>query len=194
MASPVLFVVAGTPGSGKDELIRAVADLGDQHAQIVPKHTSRARQDDDGVEMICPGDSGYALDDCDLIYSNFDTKYGVQTPIVWQGLQAGRSQLLVVSDVEAMTKLRRQFGEVARLLYVHSVLTEDDFVRQAERHAYGKDYLEPRVAKYWSAFDVYVKNIAYFDHVLIHAGADEDLYDQIFRLFRAYERGDIHLG
>ncbi len=72
-----LVVIVATPGSGKDQLIRAIHDLGARHAQIVPKHTSRERWDNDGSEMICPGDTGCNVDACDIRYKNYGDWYGI---------------------------------------------------------------------------------------------------------------------
>lgn len=185
--TPRLIAVAGTPGSGKDELIRAVHDLGVGHAEIVPKHTSRERRAGDGDEMVCLGDPGWDLDGCDVIYENFGERYGVRVGTVWAGLARGVFQVLVVSNVEALNALRDRFGDLMTCLYVHSEMREEDFrAREGEED----EYVSKRVADYWSAFDVYIRNLDLFDHVLIHAGPPEDLFDQIFRLFRAYEQGD----
>ena len=37
--------------------------------------------------------------------------------------------------------------------------------------------------------DALIDNFLAFDRVFIFSGAPEDLYDQIFRVFRAYESG-----
>jgi hypothetical protein len=184
-----LYIVVGTPGSGKDELVRAVKILGENHAGVVPKHTSRTRQSDDGEEMICVDDSGYDLDSCQITYLNFDDQYGIRTDYVWKRLRDGISQVLVVSNADAIRELLIEFDSFVTLVYVHSVMTEADFTRQAQQYKWSQKYEQDRSQKYWEAFDIYVRNIRAFDHVLIHAGDNEDLYDQIFRLFRAYERG-----
>jgi hypothetical protein len=69
--TPRLFVIVGTPGSGKDLVIRAVNDMGSHHAQIVPKHTSRKRRRNDGNEMVFHMDPEYDLDGCDIKYENY---------------------------------------------------------------------------------------------------------------------------
>lgn len=188
--TPRLIAVAGTPGSGKDELVRAVNDLGVGHAEVVPKHTSRRRRADDGAEMICKGDDGWALDDCDVQYENFGTRYGVDAERIWEGIARGVFQVLVVSNTGALNDLRNRFGGLVLCVYVHSEMREEEF----RAHASGgstsvasDSYVERRVQEYWAAFDVYVANMALFDHVFIHAGPPEDLFDQIFRLFSAYE-------
>lgn len=185
-----LYIVVGTPGSGKDELVRAVRMLGETHAGVVPKHTSRERHSDDGDEMVCINDPGYDLDSCQLTYGNYKSRYGVRTDLVWEGLKRGVSQVLVVSNAGAIRQLIKEFDAFITLVYVHSVLDESDLEAQALQHAgWNADYLQARRENYWDAFDFYEQNVTAFDHVLIHAGANEDLYDQIFRLFRAYERG-----
>lgn len=191
MGAARLFAVVGTPGSGKDELVRAVRNLGESHAAVVSKHTSRKRQPDDGDEMICSDDPEFDLESCQVTYGNYSDRYGVRTDRVWAQLRRGVSQVLVVSNAEAIQSLIKEFGTFVTLLYVHSVVTEEDFRAQAQELGYSTDYATERIDKYWDAFDIYVRNILAFDHVLIHAADNEDLYDQIFRLFRAYERGAI---
>lgn len=185
-----LFIIVGSPGSGKDLLIRAVNDLGAQHAEIVPKHTSRQRWDDDGNEMICVWDPEHDLANCDIIYENYGDKYGIKGGEIWEGLSKGVFQVIVVSDVDAINKLRRVFGELVVLVYVHSEVDADEY-QCIEAHGKDSEYVQCRVAEYELAFNVYLENFLAFDHVLIYSGLKEDLFDQIFRLFRAYE---IDLG
>ncbi|MBN1487119.1 MAG: hypothetical protein JW981_05710 [Anaerolineae bacterium] len=184
-----LFVVVGTPGSGKDFLIRAVHELGFHQVQIVPKHTSRDRRPSDGDEMICPGDPGYNLSGCDIIYENYGDYYGIDFDKVWRGLRQGVFQVVVVSNIEALDRLREVFGQLMVLVYVHSGMDANEY-RDAEL-VYGGDanYVERRAEQYRLAFDVYLQNYLAFHHVLINSGVPEDLLDQLFRLIRAYERG-----
>lgn len=185
MHTPRLVVVVGDPGSGKDFVIQAVGDLGAQHAEIVPKHTSRNRRPDDMSEMICADDPEFDLDACDVVYENFDTFYGLETKRIWKGIEEGAFQVAVVSEVGAINTLRSIFGSLLILVYVHSQLTEEEFQQQAEEE---DEYVRRRLADFRRAFRVYVRNFAAFDHVLIWSGDRENLSDQIFRLFRAYER------
>ena len=50
---PKLFIIAGHAKSGKDEIIKAVDDMGRLQASIIRKYTSRRQDEDDGKEMIC---------------------------------------------------------------------------------------------------------------------------------------------
>jgi guanylate kinase len=188
--TPRLFVIVGTPGSGKDLLIRAVNALGSRHADIVPKHTTRARRNDDGNEMIFPGSFGHDLDSCDIRYENYGDQYGIQSERIWQGLRDNRFQVAVVSDLNAIKELQQIFGQLMVLIYVHSNKNIDEYRIEEARHGDFK-YVERRVEEYVQARQLYLDYFLAFNHVLISAGLDEDLYDQIFRLFRAYERGEL---
>jgi guanylate kinase len=188
--TPRLFVIVGTPGSGKDLLIRAVDVLGSRHADIVPKHTSRARRQDDGDEMICPGDPDYDLVNCDIQYENYEDQYGIQSERIWEGFRKNRFQVVVVSDLDAIRQLQQIFGQLMVLIYVHSEKSIEEYRSEEAKHG-DLSYVERRVQEYEQARQLYLEHFLAFNHVLISAGLDEDLYDQIFRLFRAYERGDL---
>jgi guanylate kinase len=190
MTSPHLFVLVGASGSGKDLLIRAIDTMGLRYVDIVPKHTTRARRDDDGDEMICFDDANYDLESCDIQYENYSDQYGIQSERIWQGLEANRFQVIVVSPINAIKKLQKIFGNLMILVYVHSQVSAEEYRQEAIQ--YGEiSYVEKRTDEYLLAFDVYLRYFLAFNHVLIYTGLDEDLYDQLFRLFRAYDRGDL---
>jgi hypothetical protein len=192
--TPRVFVIVGGPGSGKDDLIQAVRDLGTRHAAIVPKHTSRRRRHGDEDEMICSDDANFALDACDVRYDNYGDAYGISSQAIWDGLSAGISQALVVSSITGINALRERFGELLVLVYVHSELTQDQYVAIQLPEGDAHDlYSARRAAAYRDAFRLYVENILAFDHVLLASTMKEDLYDQLFRLFRAYETGRVNI-
>lgn len=174
-----IFVIVGGKNSGKDEIIRAVQDLGGLHAQMIPKFTSRIRQKDDGKEIRCnykflkngagkykivsqENDENY---DCDIVYFKNDNYYGIDTHKIWNGLRKQKFQVIVVSEVDAINKLIEKFGSLVVLIYVHGMDEEEDLFE----------------------FRLFLENFNEFDHVLIAENQKEDLYDQLFRLFRAYE-------
>ena len=204
--TPKLFLIVGSPASGKDELIRAVSTLGKLHAAIVPKHTTRRWQAGDGDEMICREiidkngeyilNPNYHMENCDIQYCNYGTQYGVRSTEIWDGLRAGIHQVLVVSNVNALNALKRIFGGLAIALYIFSDVSKEQYIqneiRKLKRKGLSEDtiseeYMRKREENFDMAWNLYVDNFMLFDHVFIFAGRDEDLYDQIFRLFRYYE-------
>ena len=186
-ANPVIFVVVGTPGSGKDLLVQATNDMGVLHCRIVPKHTDRKRQADDSNEMICVDDEGHDLEGCDLTYSNYNNRYGIKLDLVWDQLKMGVAQVVVVSNIDAINCLCRAFGRMVKLVFVHSEMDEEKY--RIEQHVLGNsdEYVNARVDAYNQALGLYFRNLTLFDHVLIYADSKEDLFDQIFRLFSHYE-------
>lgn len=213
--TPKLFIVVGNPASGKDELISAVNILGSLHAEIVPKHTNRPWRPGDDKEMICklmPDPAGddlpliinnkFDLEGCDITYTNYDTQYGIKTGEIWDKLCTGISQVLVVSNKDALNKLKRKFGSLAVILYVYSQVTKNEYLLKEKEKEEKKaksdlnykiniDYLNLRAKNFDEAWKLYENNFMLFDHVFVYADKEEDLYDQIFRLFRAYEKGLI---
>lgn len=182
--NPKIFLVSGSPGSGKDVLIRAVNDLGKFHAVIIPKHTSRTRRPDDEKEMICVDDPNYDLEHCDITYDNYDDMYGIKTKEIWKVIQKRIYPVIVVSNPNAINKLKEIFNDLIVLLYVHSEKTAEEFKNHENLDDH---YTLKRADKYRDAFNMFLRNYLSFNHVLIYSGSEEDLFDQIFRLFNYYE-------
>lgn len=213
--TPRLFIVVGNPASGKDELISAVNILGSLHAEIVPKYTNRTWRAGDDVEMICEWipdpnnevgnyirNENYDLEGCDIVYVNYETTYGIKTNNIWDKLQKGVSQVLVVSNKEALNVLKQKFGKLAVILYVYSQITREEYLEREKNKEKKKllddinyvsnpNYLRQRADNFDMTWNLYEDNFMLFDHVFIYADKEEDLFDQIFRLFRAYEKGLI---
>jgi ribose 1,5-bisphosphokinase PhnN len=208
--TPRLFLIVGNPASGKDELIAAVNTIGSLHAEIVPKHTDRKWRVGDDEEMICaqmpdPKNENkiipnpvFDLDNCDVIYENYSNKYGIKTADIWDKLRNGVVQVLVVSNKNALNQLKGKFGKLAVVVYVYSQITREEYLAQERKkqkegphHQIDEKYLQTRAENFDMSWKIYVENFLLFDHVLIYANRQEDLFDQIFRLFKAYEKGFI---
>jgi ABC-type dipeptide/oligopeptide/nickel transport system ATPase component len=182
-----IMVVVGTPGSGKDILIQAVNDLGTLHARIVPKHTTRRRQKDDGGEMICSDDARYDLDGCDIKYRNYGDSYGMKSSEIWSFVRDEICQVIVISNVTAINSLLRIFGDLIKLVFVHSEIDREQYRKEQAVLGKPSSYIESRFDDYDKAFNMYYSNFTNFSHVLIYANSKEDFFDQIFRLFTHYE-------
>ena len=183
-----IFLIVGTPGSGKDILIRAVKDMGSLHAVTVPKHTSRRREGDDGPEMICSDDPEFDLENCDIAYENYGNSYGMKSRELWELVGQGKTLIIVVSNKSAINQIMSMFRDLVRTIFILSEMDEEKYRINEKSKGFSEDYIESRVKEYKQAYDIYYANFTQFDHVLIYADADEDLYDQIFRLFTEYEK------
>lgn len=186
-----LFIIVGnTPNTqttnGKDLIIQAVDSMGSLHASIIPKYTSRGPKPDDGDEMICSckfeqysnGKASIVTPNGkkfkgDIVYERKGNFYGFSSKGIWEGLKRGKFQVVVISDAKTINKLREIFGGLVVLVYVHS---------------HNFEAVDTSID---SEFELFSNNFDLFNHVLIYEDKAEDLYDQIFRLFRAYENGSI---
>lgn len=210
--SPKLFLIVGNPASGKDELIEAVHVIGSLHAEIVPKHTDRSWRIGDDDEMICYDlpdfdnpekrieNPNYDLENCDISYINYGTTYGIKTSLIWDKLRQGITQVLVVSNKDALNALKATFDDLAIVVYVYAQISSSRYREIEEKKQLDKkrkdpnytidyEYINQRVNDFDQAWKLYEDNFMLFNHVFIYADKKEDLFDQIFRLFRAYERG-----
>ena len=169
-----LFIIAGNASSGKDKIISAVMTLGSLHAQVVKKYTTRQATNEDGAEIICKydieGELNTSFDEgfkkCDICYDRNNNTYGIISSDIWEAMKSGLFQVISVSEAETINQLKNKFGSSVVLIYVHS-----------------NSETPPE------ELTLFVDNFDKFDHVLIYEDKYEDLYDQLFRLFRAYEKG-----
>ena len=188
-----LFIIVGnTPNedeNGKDLIIQAVDKMGALHAGIIPKYTSRDENADDGNEMICnckflqEGNDIFKVKTkyggdakCDIVYQRKGNYYGFDSDAIWMGLKRGMFQVVVISEAETINKLIDKFGGLVVLIYVHSHNMNNDV----------------KVKNTDEEFKLFSNNFNSFNHVLIYEDRAEDLYDQIFRLFKAYEKGYVN--
>lgn len=171
-----IYVVAGSPGSGKKILIQGANTVG---CLQVPKYADRERNPDDGTEMICKGEIGYNLEKCKLRYSRFGTEYGIDTDKMWENLIIGnKPQLLVCSDMDTLRELKEEFGEAIVSLYVHSDMTPEEWAQKNNQQGNHLDYIQNRMSNYDSAFENYAKFFSEYDKSFIYAGDTRELMKQ----------------
>lgn len=186
-SNPKIYVFIGNPGSGKDKALETIRVQSLLHSIIMPKHTTRARKEDDGEEMICPGDELFDIDSCDLTYINYGNTYGIDTQELQERLENGISSSIVVSNAEAIKKLKERFPNELVTIYIHGLSKEEYSIQQ-------KDYLEDeyvkkRLEKYHQADELYYNQWLDFNHTIIDNNDLTDLKLQIDNIMRYYEEG-----
>jgi ABC-type dipeptide/oligopeptide/nickel transport system ATPase component len=203
MNNHVLFVVVGASGSGKGVLLRSVRDMGERHIVVINKGVTRKRKTTDGSEMTIYRPDELSNEDYDIVYANYLALYGIRTSDIWEALSHGRHALLICSNfasidkdkkpipdtVPAIPTLRRVFGPLMKLVYLHSHI-DQDMSQEHQSEIAAADLKETRVRKKKIPIvrGYYVDNIGRFDHVLLNVGEPEDLSDQVFRLISFYDK------
>ncbi len=127
--------------------------------------------------------------------ANGKYEYVIDLDLIRNGLNSGRSQVLVLSDFESIKKLIELFGEQVIVTYCHSQINEEEFRNKNKGVA-----TEAKLEKFQKQLMDFAENYIYYRHVIIYAenemghqsdGRQEELIDQLFRLFSAYEEKRI---
>ena len=210
---PVLYVISGNGASGKDELIEATFAMGKLYAGVIPKYTSRSQKQDDGPEIICKhirieGSDEFVINpeyesflalrkqDPDRFLSYWGNggkfEYTIDMKLLRESLGAGRSQVIALSDIDTINTLLHEFGDQVVPVYCNSQISKEEYGEKGE----GDEIDNARLAVFEQQMDEFIENYMLFRHVVIYAenkldhesdGRQEELIDQLFRLFRAYE-------
>lgn len=147
-------------------------------------------------EIICEESDGTVLVKCDgveyVIYhakGNKKKLYGCKLSRSASG--SGKYKVLVASQYGVFNVLKRELGsDNVAVIYAHSQISEDEFASNAKDNA-----VKEKREKFNEYLNDYVNNIVYYDHVVIFAKSrfadsqsikEEELIDQMFRLFRVY--------
>lgn len=185
--NPKLYVFIGNPGSGKNEAIKIIRTQNILHSIIMPKHTTRARKESDGEEMICFGEELFDMDSCSLTYDNFGNIYGIDIQELHQRIEDGISSSLVVSNAEAIKKLKEEFPNELVTIYIHG-LSKEEYMLQQKDHL-EDEYVKNHLMDYNQADEFYHNHCLEFNHVVIYNGDLTDLKLQIDNIMRYYEEG-----
>lgn len=153
---------------------------------VVPKYTTREAREDDGEDVVCVGE---IPEHCDVIYEQYEDRYGFQLDSLFRHLSAGRSPIIVLNDVRAVEDIRNAVGPVARSLYLFRA--SPNFkeavrlatARGAER-ARAKADAEKRVRKAQAIHRIYIENITMFDHVILNHSTFDYLKREIDEIVR----------
>lgn len=186
-SNPKIYVFIGNPGSGKDKALETIRVQSLLHSIIMPKHTTRARKEDDGEEMICPGDELFDMDSCDLTYVNYGNTYGIDTQELQARLEDGISSSIVVSNAEAIKKLKEKFPNKLVTIYIHGLSKEEYIIQQ--KNYLEDEYVKKRLEKYHQADELYYNQWLDFNHTIIDNNDLTDLKLQINNIMMYYEEG-----
>ena len=207
---PILYVVSGNGASGKDELIEATRSMGKLYADVLTKYTSRDQKEGDGSELICQRNicaDGYIdnpayqeyverrKQDPDRYWSYFANgsfEYTIDMVQLRQSLSCGRSLVIALSDIPTIERLMTEFPEQVVPIYCNSQISEKEFLR-----IHGNDEVaKGKLNAFKTKIIEFIQNYMLFRHVVIYAenklghesdARQEELIDQLFRIFRAYE-------
>lgn len=172
-----IFVIAGGPGFGKKLLIQGANRVG---ILQIPKQADRERNPSDGPEMIFRGDPRYNLQNCEVQYENFGTKYGIDIQPIWRNLvMTDKHQGLVCSPIEVLRDLKARFNEAIISIYVHSEMNVEEYIRVEQQKGSSKEYIQNRANEYYTAHRNYAEHFNEYDKSFIYTGSERELMMQL---------------
>ena len=186
-SNPKIYVFIGNPGSGKNKALETIRVQSLLHSIIMPKHTTRARKEKDGEEMICFGDELFDMNSCDLTYVSFGNTYGINTQELQERLKAGISSSLIVSNANAIRKLKEKFPNELVTIYIHG-LSKEEYIIQQKDHL-DDQYVKDHLKEYTQADELYYNQWLDLNHVMIDNDDLTDLKLQIDNIMTYYEEG-----
>jgi len=181
-----LYIYAGNPGSGKDDILNIIKSQSRLHSIVMPKYTTRERRKDDGEELICINDKFYDMDLCDLQYESYGTTYGINIKELEERMKKNISSSLVASDIDIIKKLEQLFPNQVVKIYVYG-LTEEEFKIQHKEY-FEEEYLQKRLLEYKKTDRIFLDTYPLvFNHIILNNGDYTDLAIQVNNIIHFYE-------
>ena len=181
---PVVFLIAAASGAGKRTLMHAMYTFGSRTIKVIRKSTDREAQDEDGSEII----TGINIDDkFDIQYEFNGNKYGIKSSEIWDNLANGYPQI-VITNMDEFHQFTNIFGQTAIGVYLHATRTQKEILELQKRKLKSQEKANKKAQKMEEIYEGYIKNIANFKHVLLNTIEKEDLWEQMFRLIKYYQK------
>jgi guanylate kinase len=182
---PMLVVLSGPSGVGKDTLLRRLKQRGYDFAFVVTMTTRPKRENEiDGVDYIFVSKSHFAdmmesdeLLEHSLVYGDYK---GIPKQQVRDAIASGKDVMMRI-DVQGAAKIRK-IAPNAVLIFL-APDTEDELVRRLrERKTENEDGLKIRIATAREE----MKRLGEFDYVVVNrANHQDDAVDQIVAIVTA---------
>ena len=176
-----IIIVAGASFSGKDALVNAMIEIEPNKTLLYQKGTTRPEEKGDRGELLHLSTLG---DRYDVRYNKNGYVYGLSTSDIWKSLSKQKIVLIVLSDLEAISKLQKKFHDICTVLYLHANIDEEEMGKAKENMS--DDEFSERLSSTKELREIYINNMNTFNHVLLNTSESEDLYDQAFNILDFY--------
>lgn len=176
-----IIIVAGASFSGKDALVNAMTLIEPTKTLLYPKGTTRPKNKKDLDELFHFKE---LPNNYDIRYNKNSYTYGLSIEDIWSNLSKQKVVLIVLSDLEAILKLKKEFNSICTILYLHANMDEEE-MKEAKKEM-GNNEFEKRCNSIKELSKTYMENINIFNHTLLNTSETEDLYDQAFNILDFY--------
>ena len=117
------FVLSGASGAGKTTSLNALVESG--LCEKVPKYSEREeRGSSDDIVHVDNIDTNIS---CDVIYTMYNNKYGINTNQIKDRLKL-KHQITVISDIMSLIELKKIFKDDVIIIYILTDRNIENFV------------------------------------------------------------------
>lgn len=160
-----LYIFFGPSGCGKSAILEAVLkDI--PNSSIHQKETTRPprrKESGSGTADLKFVDS-IDTDNSVLIYSLYGHDYSVREDLILKAIEGKENHFVIVNDIDAVKKMKEIYLN-ATTIFVHSnpqEIPERFFKRDT------LDDFDKRKKRIKNQYDIYIKNLVYFDYVILN--------------------------
>jgi guanylate kinase len=179
---PHLITLTGPSQAGKSTSITGFLNSSSNlfKPTTIPKYTTRAARPDDSLGEVIACETQLP-DDLDLVYQQYDDRYGLRSSEIVKQMALGYSPIIVLNDVRIIIEVKRMFGALVRSVFLYrSAPTATSFFAVAkERGDSDSLKIDIRLRKAEAIYRIYIENIYLFDHVILNTSSTKELNLQI---------------
>ena len=177
-----IIIVAGGSFSGKDDLVNAMVQIEPEKTLLYQKGTTRPKKEDDKNELIHSPPK--LAKKYNIQYEKNGYRYGLSTKEIWNKLAKQKIVLIVLSDLESILELKKDFNNICTVIYLHANIDKEEMT--IAKQNMDKSEFEKRERSIKELHTTYTHNMDIFNHVLLNTSESEDLYDQAFNILDFY--------
>lgn len=153
----------------------------------IPKHNTRERRKDDKDDEVIHCKS--LPKKCDLVYQQYDVRYGFSSKDVLKKLEDGYICLIVINDVRTISEVKRIFGSLCKSIFVHrKTLSYEDFFEESKKRGVTDEIIiKKRLKKAEAIYRIYIENIHLFDNVFLNSSDEQNLKKQVEKVIESLD-------
>lgn len=185
-----LFLIDGTSGSGKSDLIEYIIKFR-HNVALVPKYTTREARDYEQVhdrllDLSFVTEDEFANLSLDYTYVYGGERYGFRKQDLTKCLESRANVFVIVRNADVIKTLKEQYSYInVKAVFVYS---DQEKVRERlKQEGAQKDQIEFRIRRTKEAFDDYIVNTMLYDHVIINNSDPPTYHRLVDQLLRTYQ-------
>lgn len=196
-----LYIISGSSGSGKTELLDLIQNQATSKAVLAPKYSTRNERKgefDDIRHVDRINDEEYTF-----VYPMNNYTYGIKAEEITDLLGRGYNVFIILSDLRIVEEVKQFFGSIAVSLYIFRNLSSDQLEKVLEEREMARGInqvdtvplerqRQTRLNRLYFIQRKYVDNITLFDHIILNIRKPQDMLQQVTNLVKGYENGIVH--